>query len=168
MILWHQIGGQFPMINGSQVHVCTSYCGLNTRVTRCPGPLYISTGLYSNIWYLWYWGDKPLLVIGSGAVRRQVDRRLGIIFTHAWHPHSLLPYFSFSVLIPSVIWPTTLMQSSGVSRAQFPYPEQLDQQTSPERPSGSGSVNTSMASQQSGRSSSASSRSQSSKNQVRI
>ncbi|CAG8885980.1 unnamed protein product [Penicillium egyptiacum] len=57
------------------------------------------------------------------------------------------------------------MQSSGVSRTQFPYPEHLDQQTYSERPSGSGSAETSMASQQSGRSSSASSRSQSSKNQ---
>ncbi|KAJ5951258.1 uncharacterized protein N7479_009671 [Penicillium vulpinum] len=57
------------------------------------------------------------------------------------------------------------MQSSGVPRTQFPYPEQLDQQTSPQRPSGSGSADISMASQQSGRSSSASSRSQSNKSQ---
>ncbi|KAI2704662.1 hypothetical protein CBS147332_7316 [Penicillium roqueforti] len=57
------------------------------------------------------------------------------------------------------------MQSSDVSRAQFPYPEQLVQQAPPERPSGSGSADTSMASQQSGRSSSASARSQSSKTQ---
>ncbi|KAJ5494589.1 Actin interacting protein 3 [Penicillium fimorum] len=56
------------------------------------------------------------------------------------------------------------MQSSGVSRTPFPYPEHLDQQTSPQRPSGSGSADTPMATQQSGRSSSASSRSQS-KNQ---
>ncbi|KAJ5383214.1 Actin interacting protein 3 [Penicillium concentricum] len=56
------------------------------------------------------------------------------------------------------------MQSSGVSRTQFPYPEHLDQQTSPQRPSASGSADTPMATQQSGRSSSASSRSQS-KNQ---
>ncbi|EKV15398.1 Actin-interacting protein (Bud6/Aip3), putative [Penicillium digitatum] len=57
------------------------------------------------------------------------------------------------------------MQSSGISRTQFPYPEHLDHQTSPERHSGSGSADTSMTSQQSGRSSSASSRSQSSKSQ---
>ncbi|CAI7583943.1 unnamed protein product [Penicillium glandicola] len=57
------------------------------------------------------------------------------------------------------------MQSSGVSRTQFPYSEQSDQQTSPQRPSASGSADTPMASQQSGRSSSASSRSQSNKTQ---
>lgn len=120
------------------------------------------------LWYLWYWWDNLLLIIGSGAVRRQIDRRLGIIFTHAWHTRSLLAYFSLSVLTTSVIWPIVLMQSPGVSRTQFPYPEHLDHQTSPERPSGSGSADTSMASQQSGRSSSASSRSQSSKNQVSL
>lgn len=120
------------------------------------------------LWYLWYWEDQLLLIIGSGAVRRQVDRRLGIIFTHAWQTRLLLAYFSLSVLPTSVIWPIVLMQSPGTSRTQFPYPEHLDHQTSPERPSGSGSADTSMASQQSGRSSSASSRSQSSKNQVSL
>lgn len=150
------------------LYICTNYCGLNSRATRCPGPLYIITGLYMIVWYLWYWSHKLLLIIGSGAVRRQVDRRLGIIFTHAWHTRSLLAYFSLSVLTTSVIWPIVLMQSPGTSRTQFPYPEHLDHQTSPERPSGSGSADTSMASQQSGRSSSASSRSQSSKNQVSL
>ncbi|KAJ5333691.1 uncharacterized protein N7506_007474 [Penicillium brevicompactum] len=55
------------------------------------------------------------------------------------------------------------MQSSA-QRTQYPYGES-DQQTSP-RPSVSGSTDTSMSSQQSGRSSSASSRTQSSKNPV--
>ncbi|KAJ5185777.1 Actin interacting protein 3 [Penicillium cf. griseofulvum] len=56
------------------------------------------------------------------------------------------------------------MQSSDVPKTQLPYSERLGQQTSPQRPSGSGSADISMATQQSGRSSSASSRSQS-KNQ---
>ncbi|KAJ5145492.1 uncharacterized protein N7515_000056 [Penicillium bovifimosum] len=57
------------------------------------------------------------------------------------------------------------MQSPGSSRTQFPYPEPSAQQTSPQHRSGSASADVPMASQQSGRSSSASSRSQPNKNQ---
>lgn len=93
-------------------------------------------------------------------------RRLGIIF------HTCLPILGCWPVSRSLFSPTLYnspyhMQFSGAQRTQYPYPGESDQQTSPQhRPSVSGSTDISMSSQQSGRSSSASSRSQSSKNPV--
>lgn len=120
-----------------------------------------NTVMYCNVWqYIWHLGDQH----HRSWLRRGKARGLGS-FAHT-HLHFLT---RFSLSAPtnfrkhSLFYP---MQSSG-QRTQYPYSE-LDQQTSPQYRTGSGGADTTMSSQPSGRSSSASSRSQSTKPTVCI
>lgn len=120
-----------------------------------------NTFMYGNVWqYIWHLGDQHH--------RSWLRRAWGgwvSSFTHT-HLHFLT---RFSLSVPTTLRKHRLfcpMQSSG-QRTQYPYSES-DQQSSPQRRTGSGGADTTMSSQPSGRSSSASSRSQSSKPTVCI